>query len=256
VKGLLAVICVALAFPAAAGAKEFRSLTLCGASGCATDSSPEDVGPLGVAFMDNLLSNRPTPSPQPYYRVVIDVGGSGTWTQWYLPGVHMLADRDESGTPVWWNAQRFTIFGKLARQVKPFATPTLAKVLVDGKPVADTSAYLALLGGLPVTMNPKDDGKWVQLSLTPSRPSPWLLETTGMLFRPDSSTVYVYEPVAVPGPLANLIRADAGLPILDIPGGNRTGPVAWGLLVGWIPIVIALGLFWTRRRARPDAAPA
>jgi hypothetical protein len=76
-----------------------------------------------------------------------------------------------------------------------------------------------------------------------------------MLFRPGSSTVYAYEPVLVPLDLANVIRADAGLPTVHS-GGDGIGPLKWGVFVGWIPIVIALGLFWARRRGRPSAAPA
>ena len=125
-KRLLVIVLAVLVFPAAAGAKEFRSVTLCGASGCATDSSPPDVGPLGVAFMDNLLRKTSTPRPQAYYRVQIDVGGHGSWTQWYVLGVQVLADRDENGVPVWWDVrfQRGDILRKLALQVKPFPAPT------------------------------------------------------------------------------------------------------------------------------------
>ena len=105
-----------------------------------------------------------------------------------------------------------------------------------------------------MTAEPRDNGGWIQLALTPSRPSPWLQDTTSVLFRPGSSTVFLYEASRVPEGLANTIRSDAGLPTVHSSGG--IGALKWGVLVGWIPIVIALGLVWTRRRGRPTAAPA
>jgi hypothetical protein len=255
VNRLLVIVLAALAFPAAATAKELKAVTLCGATGCATSSAPDDVGPLEVAFADNKLREVASPPPQAYYRVELDVGGDGSWTQWYVPGAKILANRSETGAPVWWDAQRFAVFRKLALRIKPFTAPTLSVVTVDGKRAADPNAYLALLGGLEPTMQPSADGTWVELSLTPSRPSPWLQDTTPLLFQPDASTLDFYVPARVPEPLANVIRSDAGLPVVHSSGGGF-GPLKWGVLVGWIPIVVALGLFWTRRRGRPRAAPA
>ena len=254
-KRVLVIVLAVLVFPAAAAAKEFKAVTLCGPSGCATSASPDDVGPVGVAFEDNQLREVAAPTVQPYYRVEIDVGGAVPWTQWYVPGAHVFVGRNEVGAPAWFDSKPFAVFRKLALRVKPFAAPTLSQVLVDDKRVADPNAYLALLGGLAATTQPSDDGKWIQIALTPSRPSPWLEDTTPVLFRPDASTLELYVPLRVPVPLANVIRADAGLPLLST-GGDGWSPARWGVLVGWIPIAIALGLFWTRRRGRPSAAPA
>jgi hypothetical protein len=255
VNRLIAIALAALAFPAGAAAKEFKAVTLCGPSGCATSAAPEDVGPLGVAFEGNQLREVAAPPTQAYYRVEIDVGGTTPWMQWYVPGAHIFSDRNEVGAPVWWDARQLAVFGKLAQRVKPFAAPMLSKVVVDGKRVPNPNAYLALLGGLAATMQPNGEGKWIQIVLTPSRPSPWLQDATPVMFRPDASILELYVPLQVPLPLANVIRADAGLPALST-GGGGFGTIKWGVLVGWIPIVIALGLFWTRRRGRPSAAPA
>jgi hypothetical protein len=255
VKRLLVIVVAALVFPAAAAAKEFKAVTLCGPSGCATSSAPEDVGPLGVAFEDNRLREVSPPAVQPYYRVEIDVGGSDSWTQWYVPGAQVFSTFDENALPVWWDSQALAVFRKLARRVKPFTTPILSKVVVDGKRVSDPKPYLALIGGLPGTMQASASGKWIQLVLTPSRPSPWLQDTTPVMFSADASVVELYQPRQVPAALANVIREDAGLPAVST-GGDGIGPIEWGVLVGWIPIVIALGLLWTRRRGRPSTAPA
>jgi hypothetical protein len=255
VKRLLVIVVAALLFPAAAAAKEFKAVTLCGASSCATSSAPEEVGPLGVAFEDNRLREVSAPAVQPYYRVEIDVGGTDSWTQWYVPGAQVFSTFDENALPVWWDAQALAVFRKLAPRVKPFASPTLSKVVVDGKRVSDPNPYLALIGGLPGTMQASAKGKWIQLVLTPSRPSPWLQDTTPVMFSADASVLDLYQPLRVPPALANVIRADAGLPTLST-GDEGLGPIEWGFLVGWIPIVIALGLLWTRRRGRPSAAPA
>jgi hypothetical protein len=255
VKRLLVIVVAALVFPGAAAAKEFKAVTLCGASGCATSSAPEDVGPLGVAFEDNRLLEVAPPAVQAYYRVEINVGGTDSWTQWYVPGAHVFSTFDENALPVWWDSQALAVFRKLALRVKPFSAPTLSKAVVDGKRVSDPNAYLPLIGGLPGTMQASANGKWIQLVLTPSRPSPWLQDTTPIMFSPDASVLELYQPRRVPLALANVIRADAGLPTLST-GDGGLGPIEWGVLVGWIPIVIALGLFWTRRRGRPSAAPA
>jgi hypothetical protein len=255
VNRLLVIVLAALVFPAAANAKEFKAVTLCGASGCATSSAPEDVGPLGVAFEDNQLREVAAPAVQAYYRVEISVGGTDSWTQWYVPGAHVFSTFDENVVPVWWDSRALSVFRKLALRVKPFASPTLSKVIVDGRRVADPNAYLPLIGGLAGTTQASANGKWIQLVLTPSRPSPWLQDATPIMFAPDASVIELYQPLSVPPPLANVIRADAGLPTLSN-GDGGLGPVRWGFLVGWIPIVIAIGLFWTRRRGRPTAAPA
>jgi hypothetical protein len=256
VKRLLVIVLAALVFPAAAGAKEFRSVTLCGASGCATDSSPSDVGPLGVAFMDNLMPTTSAPRPQAYYRVEIDVAGSGSWTQWYVPGVQILSNRDENAVPVWWDVrfERGDVLRKLALQVKPFPAPTIAKVVVAGRRAARPNAYVPLLGGLRVVSGPSGNGGWIELFVTPSGRSPWLESTTSVRFRSASSVAILYDAVRVPKDLANRIRADAGLPTVRSSAG--IGPVKWGALLLPIPILLALGLLWARRRGRPSAAPA
>jgi len=255
-KRLLFIVLAALVFPAAAGAKEFRSITLCGASGCATDSSPPDVAPLGVAFMDNLMRTTSTPRPQPYYRAQIDVGGHDLWTQWYVPGGQILSNRDEGGAPVWWDVrfQRGDVLRKLALQVKPFPAPRLSKVIVAGRRSQHPNANLPLLGGLPVTTAPSSNRGWIELFVTPAGRSPWLEDTTSVQFRSASSVAFLYENMRVPKGLANTIRADAGLPTVRSSGG--IGSVKWGVLGGLIAIVMALGFLWTRRRGQPSAAPA
>jgi hypothetical protein len=205
--------------------------------------------------MDNLMRTTPTPRPQAYYRVEIDVGGHDTWTQWYVPGVQMLSDRDENALPAWWDVSfpRGDVLRKLALQVKPFPTPTLSKVIVARNRAAHPNAYLPLLGGLPVTSEPRGKQGSTLLLLTPSTRSPWLDRTTPVWFRSASSVAFInYETVRVPKSLANKIRSDAGLPTVR----SGIGVATWGALVGWIPIVLAVGLVWTRRRGRPSAAPA
>jgi hypothetical protein len=167
----------------------------------------------------------------------------------------VLSTFDENVQPVWWDSGALPVFRKLARRVKPFAAPALTKVIADGKPVSDPNAYLPLIGGLAETTQASANGTWIQLVLTPSRPSPGLQDTTPVMFSPDARVVDLYKPFSVPTPLANVIRADVGLPVPSA-GGGGLGPITWGFLVGWIPIVVALGLFWTRRRGRPSAAPA
>src|SRR5207247_226779 len=139
-------------------------------------------------------------------------------------------------------------------QVKPFPAPTLSKVIVAGNRAPRPNAYVQLLGGLPVIAEPSGNGGWIELFVTPSGRSPWLENTTSVQFRSASSVAVLYEAVRVPNGLANRIRSDAGLPTVHSSGG--IGTVKWGVFIGWIPIVIALGLFWTRRRGRPSAAPA
>jgi hypothetical protein len=136
--------------------------------------------------------------------------------------------------------------------VKPLPAPTLSRVIVAGRRAPHPNAYLPLLGGLPVTTAPSGNGGWIELFVTPTGRSPWLEDTTSVQFRSASSVAFLYDTVGVPKGLANTIRADAGLPVRS--GG--IGTLKWGVLVGWIPIVIALGFLWTRRRGQPSAAPA
>jgi hypothetical protein len=202
VRRLALLFLVALVVPSVAQAKEPIKISVCGQSGCSEASSPIVGDPFGGS------GDGPTPaaSPGPYYRLDLDAGGGEVWSIFYVPAARALAIPDDHG---WVNWQALAGPGaravhRLARNVEPFALPTVSEALLNSRRLpGDAESFLALLKIRGEFALP--DGDSVPFALRSDRSSPW----TNVPYRyyPDDDVLLTTPGTFVrlpPGPAANL----------------------------------------------------
>jgi hypothetical protein len=177
-----------LALSAPAQAKEIISLKVCGASGCnrSTDQSVlkawegDGTDPAQI-----WLTN-----PADYYKATIGFGDQGklihSETAYWLPGRNLMRFQGQYGYP-WWKLypSQVKMLRSVADDLTPI-TPTLSRVKVGGKTVADPSSYLRLLGRFHeayVGLNASHKHRVRIVLHTPSA-NPWLHSTLGLRYTP------------------------------------------------------------------------
>lgn len=140
---LIVVAAIALMLPAAAAAKWEGELRLCGSSGCRflDRHTGHDAWPL----LDQLWGGSEVgpASPGPFYRVELlpPRSRSAARTFYFVPGARVV--RDGEG---WWRA--FDPVAPLVedamRSIRPFGTPQIVHVDVNGKAAKNPQSYLML----------------------------------------------------------------------------------------------------------------
>jgi hypothetical protein len=264
VKRLLIVVAAALAFPGTALAKEIQSLSICGTDGCHEVAGA--VQPFRDVFEGDganapraVLDAVPV---SPYYKLGVLVRGDNpaqgrfSLVMWY---VRPNLVRQAEGVADMLSAPFMQVSDTLAAQleaaaksVEAFPEPRVMRVYVNDKRVANPGTYIGLFAKLPSTDATTDDGKsFVNITLTPDRRNPWFVSGLSFLYLNDAQSLFLAKPVRVSDTLAERIARDAHL-ASPVRSSGWSRPAKLGLLVGWIPIVVALGVAYTRRRHRHD----
>jgi hypothetical protein len=246
-KRLLAVALVgaaALAVPAPAAAKELTKAEICGVEGCTTVT--------GAALMRMVSggdgSSGSASPPGPYYRVTLTTkheGKSESWSIFYVPG-DRLALPDGEWMQITGAAR--AEYKSATAGLKPFPTPRLVSVTIDGRVMEDPASYAALY-----TAGSKDGvsfsglADWVPVETRFRGDTPWSGEPY-LFFSPRNGTIQRgIEVVRLPDGMAADVRAGRSL--------RPDDGFAWALaaVIALAALLAAAGTLWLARRREPAA---
>jgi len=254
---LLAGTAVALlAFAGTAQAKEIASLKICGASGCATSTDkaalanwePQtNVNPDSVSYTN----------PQRYYTIELGFGDSEgnvihTEKAYWLSDAGLMKFVSQTQDP-WWKLwpNQVVLYRKLSSGVDAF-TPSLTRVTVAGKRVADPTSYLRLLGSFPRALYPQGKLHLTHIILRSPTTNPWVDRVTGvsydakrrLLIRSDGQ-------FRLPAALGKLVMKRASLASYAGTGGARGGGSHAALYAGvGLGVLAAAGVLAVAGRKR------
>lgn len=261
-KRLLLVLATALAVPGTAAAKEVQSVSVCGGNGCRAVAGA--VAPFRDMFEGQGTANEPRTvldavPVSSFYKIGIKIRGDETHTfsivLWYVrPDLIRFADgmRDTLSEP--WKRVPSSFAAQLesaAAPLEPFPAPRVMKAIVNDRQVANPRAYIGLFANLPSIEATTDAAEgFVNIALTPDRWNPWFASGVSLLYLNDSQALFLAKPLKVDDKLAERIARDARMPNPVRSSGWH--PVKLGILIGWIPIALAVGLAYVRRRHRPS----
>lgn len=174
-----------LAVPAPAAAKEITNVAVCGPDGC------KDFGNSGQAggmFSDSGPIAQ-MPGPAAFYEVKYTVDGDeeqGTWSQWYVPSVGMVASHDER-EGIYWNKLDNPALAAFAKDIKPFPKPEITAVTIgDRRIIADPASFLRLFTVETTDPNayPTGVADWQQVTFVSKQRSPWTTTQSNIHFSP------------------------------------------------------------------------
>jgi hypothetical protein len=253
-KKLMLVAVVALLCAAPAHAKELLGAQLCGASGCATEREAGlfegQGGPLG----DGMVT-RPAQAG-PWYRGALLLGDHGKvfgrYAFYYVPDGHVVVQPGMDGqTTTWLKAQGALggLLERLAAKLRPFATPKLVDVAINGKLAADPQSYLRLYSiGSKAETYPSDT-RSVQIVLETTRRTPWSDGNNLAVYPGSNLLLRDGEIVSIPGDVADRaangesLAVDGGLPWLAIAAGFA------------VALLLGAAVFRPRPRVAPSPVP-
>ena len=253
---ILSALVAALATGAPAAAKGPVDVKICGATECVRIHAGEGpaqgsalaYGLLDVGYSPDFVE---APPAQPWYSVEFEAewfGQDGTMP--YADGLLGVGNSwVRPRLPVAMSLKRFT------RDLEPRPAVTIDAATVNGKPVADPSAYDALLGDLPLGDPPDRLGRAVVIRLTPDVVTQWADPERSLAYFPPQRLLR-RGPVwhTVPEDLAATIEADAGLAKPTAPpsaSGFPAGDLA-AVLATLAVVGLAVALV-SRRRTRSRA---
>jgi hypothetical protein len=240
-KRLLLVALAALVCAAPASAKEILGLQVCGATGCEQEKGPQISGVLhegpGGPFGENGAAVPPA-KPGPWYRVYALFGDGrdeivrARIPFYYVPDAHTIVEPGNAAqTTVWLraNAAWRAVLDRFAKDVDPFATPTVTRVSLNGDNAADPQTYLKLFTvGDKATTYPKDDDS-IQIVLESKRRTPWTDGNYVALYPKSNLLVRDGQIVAIPADISDAAAAGRSLDV----GG------AFPWLAAWIALAVA-----------------
>jgi hypothetical protein len=240
-KRLLLVAVVALVCAAPASAKEILGLQVCGASGCEQEKGPQISGVLhegpGGPFTDNGQAVPPA-KPGPWYTAyaLFGDGGDGIVRAripfYYVPGARTIVQPGNGSMTTTWlhaNAAWRAVLDRFAKDVEPFATPTITRVSLNGDNAADPQTYLKLFTvGDKATTYPKDASS-IQVVLESKTRTPWTDGNYIALYPKSNLLVRDGQIVSIPGEISGAAAAGESLDV------GRSFP--W--LAVWIALAVA-----------------
>ena len=246
---MLVLAAATLLGAAPAQAKELLGAQLCGPDGCVTQRSTLLVEGLGGPFDGELAAPA---KPGEWYRGYLLAGDRGRvvfkLAFYYVPGANQVVQPGRGGqTTVWMHpdGKLASLISTLAERTKPYATPRVRSVTLNGKAVDDPQSYLRLweVGNKATTYPDGTDSQ--QVIFYTDRASPW------------SDGNYV---VAYAG--SRLLLRDGQLVSMpkDVAGRVAVGrSLDTGRTVPWLPILAAIAVVAVAaavaRRLRPRPSP-
>lgn len=247
--GLAVVAVGALAWPAAAAAKELHSASVCGPRGCATLAAGPQLRALASTLGTQPRSVLRSVPLSRYYRVDLRIRGDhevGHFRLFFVPP-NLLRPAEGDGIDTPFNALPPTaarLLSSLAARVGAFPAPRVVEARVDGERVRDPARYGALFRALPpadgLTANPS-----VEIVLTPDRANPWFRTGRPLLYAPDDRVLVLDRPLGVPNDLADAIARDAHL------RSTASSGVSWpGLAIVAVWLALSTGWYFSTRSRR------
>jgi hypothetical protein len=228
---LLALALVALgALPATAGAKEVTAVKVCGASGCNEVTDRSAIKPFAEdnAAQPNETFDAPIGS---YYKVTMsyaDPDGNvvGFNVSYWLPDTALMHGSDQSSYDPWWQLTKAqnTAMRSVASGLDPY-TPALARVVVNGRAVADPNSYIRLFGYFTPSYRvaPKKS-RWIKIRVTPAHSNPWLQKAARLRYQPELRLLQRPDQgqVVLPKAIGKLLVKRASLAVKAGSGGGHT----------------------------------
>jgi hypothetical protein len=226
---VLALLAV-LAVPAPAVAKEVSNIAVCGPDGCKDFGNPGQAG--GMPSDGGPIAQMPGPAAFYELRYTVDAEGEqGTWSQWYVPSVGMVASRDER-EGIYWNKFDNPTLAAFAKEIKPFPKPEITAVTIGTRKVTDNpGSFLRLFTVQNVDPNayPKGVADWQQVTFVSKQQSPWTTTQSNIHFSPsDGMLQRGVEVLKLPDEMAADLRSGAPLA-----GGDSAG-------FPWRTVLVAL----------------
>ena len=236
---VLAVIAVAAAVPASAAAKEIVGLTVCGATGCATERGGSISGSLHEGPSGPLGGTGQAVSPAkpgPWYRGYVLAGERGKVYGripfYYVPDAKLIVLSGTGGQTTTWHGASgpwSEAIERVGGRLKPFPAPKISRVSVDGTNPADPQSYLALYTlGEKATTYPRT-GDMAQVVLESKRPTPWTDGNSLVVYPKERLLVRDGQIVSIPGRIADRVASHASLA-----DDGRSFP--------WLPVAVAAAL--------------
>lgn len=246
-----------LAVPAPAMAKEITNVAVCGPDGCKDFGSPGQAG--GGGFSDGgPIAQMPGPAAFYELRYTVDAEEEqGTWSQWYVPSVGMVASHDER-EGIYWNRFDNTALAAFAKQVRPFPKPEITAVTIGDRRVTDDpSSFLRLFTVQNADPNayPQGVADWQQVTFVSDQKSPWTISQSNIHFSPANGMLQRgVEVLKLPDEMASDLRSGSAL------GSGESSSFPWRMvlfaLFGALALLIAAGFIRPlRRRVSVRRAP-
>jgi hypothetical protein len=246
-KRLLAVALVgaaALAVPGLAAAKELTKAEVCGVEDCTTVTG---AALMRLANAGDGSTESASP-PGPYYRVTLTTkheGQSESWSIFYVPGDRLALPEGQ------WEqigGAALAEYKSATAGLRPFPTPELVRVTIDGRVMKDPASYAALY-----TAGSKDGvsfsglADWVPVETRFRGDTPWSGEPY-LFFSPRNGTLQRgIEVVRLPEGMAADVRAGRSLRADD------GFPWALAAVIALAALLAASGTLWLARRREPAA---
>jgi len=238
---LAALALTALALPSLAGAKEISKVEFCGDEGCRaiTGAAARQLVGGGEGMSE------PAAPPGPYYRVTLTSKheeGTESWSIFYVPSEHRLALPDGQWEQVTGSVR--AAYDGATAGLKPYRTPVLERVVIDGLGVEDPGSYLALFeAGTSDGAVPRSLADWVPIELKFRGETPWSSDRPYVFYSPgDGLLQRGIEIVKLPDETVASIRARESLASPD--------EFPW-VLAGLVALTLALAAgaaLWLARR--------
>jgi hypothetical protein len=242
-----------LAVPTPAVAKEVSNIAVCGPDGCKDFGNPSGTG--GTMFPGSPdggpIAQMPGPAAFYELRYTMDAEGEqGTWSQWYVPSVGMVASRDER-EGIYWNRFENPALASFAKEIKPFPKPEITAVTIGDRRITDNPAsYLRLLTVQNVDPNayPKGVADWQQVTFVAKQRSPWTTSESNIHFSPSNGMLQRgIEVLKLPDEMAADLRSGSALA-----GGGDSAGFPWRTvlfaLFGALALLIAASFIRPLRR--------
>jgi len=255
-KKLMLVAAVALLCAAPANAKELLGAQLCGASGCATERQAGLFEGRGGPLGDGMAAAPAQAGP--WYRGALLLGDHGKvfghYAFYYVPDGRLVVQPGMDGqTTTWLKAQGMLggLLERLAAKLRPFPTPKLVDVAINGRLASDPQSYLRLysIGGEAETY--PTDTRSVQIVLETAKRTPWSDGNNLVVYPGSNLLLRDGQIVSIPGDVAQ--RAANGESLV-VDGGPPWDVIA-AVLAALLAAAVLLGLVVRRLRARVAPSP-
>ena len=250
---VVTLVVAMLAAPAPAPAKGPISLELCGVSACRTfawvpSERANERLVHGVVALHEDFAFVSAPPLAPYYALQLEAD----WYEWdsvfYLPA-HGVAEVQSS----WLRVPRplASALRAATAGLDPQPRPTLARVVVNGRPAADPPAYGAVFDRLPKAAPPPPETPRARIRLATGARTPWTDEPRAVDYVPTADLLHrEAEWVRAPADLAQLIED-------DLRAGAAEKRSAWPSYLSLAALLAgAGGVVWLRRARRRLRASA
>jgi hypothetical protein len=242
-----------LAVPAPALAKEVSNIAVCGPDGCKDFGNPSQTG--GGSTFPGAPDGGPIaqmPGPAAFYELRYTMDGDGeqgTWSQWYVPSVGMVASRDER-EGIYWNKFDNPALAMFASTVRPFPKPEITAVTIGDRRITDDPASFLRLFTVQTTdpnAYPEGIADWQPVTFVSKQQSPWTSTQSNIHFSPSNGMLQRgIEVLKLPDEMAADLRS--AQPLADDPAGGFPWRTVLFALFGALALLVAASFIRPLRR--------